>query len=232
METIEQNTLQSLVKHAEEYFFPWVIEEIVIETDDQLKNMSDLLGVGKKIVSALEAARKGDKQPFIDGGKEVDDSYRPTQNRVQLGVTRLDSAVLVYHRRKKAEADALLEMQAKELAVRQKEAEALQIQQMQENVSKSEECAQTGEVFEPVPLTTIPQAEELIVKPVGGTVRGNMSSTAIIDSFEYFIQDENLVPRELCSPDLKKIKAKHKYDKKPIPGVLITPKSHTSTRLG
>ena len=205
METVEENTLQSLVKHAEKWFFPWVIEEIVIETDEQLKNMSDLLGVGKKIVNALEAARKEEKQPFIDGGKAVDDSYRPTQSRVSLGVTRIDKALLVYHRKKKSEADALLEMQ------------------MVEEAKKIEECQVTGEIYQP---------PEAIAKPVGGTVKGNMSSTAIIDSFEYFIKDENLVPRELCSPDLKKIKAKHKYDKKPILGVLITPKSHTSTRLG
>ena len=40
------------------------------------------------------------------------------------------------------------------------------------------------------------------------------------------------VPRDLCCPDMKKIKARHHSGVKIIPGVLITPKPYTSTRLG
>ncbi|MBN1690417.1 MAG: hypothetical protein JW901_05305 [Dehalococcoidia bacterium] len=225
-------TLQTLVKRAETEFFPWVIESVVIEDDSQLKNMSDLLGLGKFFNNALEDARKAEKQPFLDGGKAVDDKFKPVQNRVQLAVSRLDSAVLTYHRKKKAEADALLRMQAEEQEAKRKAAEDAQIKEMLANAARQAECQETGEVFEPAPITPMPEPEELIVRPVGGTVRGNMSSTAIIEGYEYEIIDPDAVPRELCSPDLKKIKAKHKYDKLPVPGVLITPKAHTSTRLG
>lgn len=232
----QKPTFQSLIRRAETEFFPWVTkwvtESVTIEDDDQLKNMSDLLGLGKFFNNALEDARKIEKQPFLDGGKAVDDKFKPVQSRVQLAVSRLDQAVLTYHRKKKAEADALLKMQAEEQEAKRKAAEEAQFKQMQANVTRAEECAQTGEVFEPAPLPPMPEPEALIVKPVGGTVRGNMSSTAIIEGWDYEIIDPDAVPRELCSPDLKKIKAKHKYDKLPVPGVLITAKSHTSTRLG
>lgn len=232
----EVNTLQLLVRRAEVEFFPWVTkwvtESVTIEDDGQLKNMSDLLGLGKFFNNALEDARKEEKQPFLDGGKAVDDKFKPVQSRVQLAVSKLDQAVLTYHRKKKAEAEALLKMQAEEQEAKRKAAEDAQIAEMQANAARQAECQETGEVFEPVPLTPIPQPEELIVRPVSGTVRGNMSSTAIIEGYEYLITDEAAVPHDLCSPDLKKIKARHKSGIKFIPGVLITLKSHTSTRLG
>ncbi|MDD5510871.1 MAG: hypothetical protein PHI12_08675 [Dehalococcoidales bacterium] len=201
--------LQTLVRRAEDQFFPWItkwsVESLVIQTDEQLKNANDLLGIGKAIHRDLEEARKEEKRPILEQAEAVDDKYKPIKNRIALGVSLIDKAVLTYHDKKKKEADALLLMQ------------------MQEEAPKMAECRTTGEVYE---------APEAIVKPVTNSVRGNMSSTAIIEGYEYEIIDPDAVPRELCSPDLKKIKAKHKYDKLPIPGVLITAKSHTSTRLG
>ena len=224
--------LASLVKRADTEFFPWVIESVVIEDDAQLKNMSDLLGIGKNIANALESARKADKQTHLDGARAVDDRYKPLQNRVLLAVSRLDSAVLAYYRKKKAEAEALLKLQADEFAARHKAADALQLQQMQANAARAGECAQTGEVFDPIPLSPLPQPESLIARPVGRTIRGNMSATSVLVSYDYQIIDEDAVPLDLCSPDLKKIKARHHSGVKIIPGVLITPKPYTSTRLG
>jgi hypothetical protein len=199
------DALLALVKQAETNFFPWVVDELIIQTDDQLKNANDMLGIGKKLEKVIEAQRVTDKAPVLAEAKRIDDEYKPVINRVHLGVSRLDAAVLAYHKKKKAEADALLLMQ------------------MQEEAKKIEESKHTGEVYE---------APAAIVKPVSQTVRGNMSTTSVIQSFLYEIVEPDLVPRELCSPDLAKIKAKHKYDKLPVPGVLITPTERTSTRLG
>jgi len=224
--------LASLVKRAESEFFPWVIESVTIEDDAQLKNMSDLLGIGKNIANSLESARKADKQPHLDSAKAVDDKYKPLQSRVLLAVSRLDSAVLAYYRKKKVEAEALLKQQADDFAARHKAADALQIQQMQANVARATECAQTGEVFEPIPLEPLPQPAALLARPVGRIIRGNMSATSVLVAYEYQVVDEDAVPRDLCSPDMKKIKARHHSGVKVIPGVLITPKPYTSTRLG
>jgi hypothetical protein len=224
--------LVSLVKRAESEFFPWVIEAVIIDDDPQLKNMSDLLGIGKNIANSLESARKAEKQPHLDSAKAVDDRYKPQQSRVLLAVGRLDSAVLAYYRKRKAEADALIKLQAEEFEAKHRAADALQVQQMQANVARATECAQTGEVFEPIALSPLPQPEELIARPPGRTIRGNMSATSVLVSYDYQITDEDAVPHDLCSPDLKKIKARHHSGVKIIPGVLITPKPYTSTRLG
>jgi hypothetical protein len=197
--------LRGLVKRAETDFFPWIAEELIIQDDDQLKNANDMLGIGKKLEKIIEQQRVTDKAPVLAEAKGIDDEYRPVINRVHLGVSRLDAAVLAYHRKKKAEADALLQMQ------------------MQEEAKKIEEAKTTGEVYE---------APAAIAQPVSQTVRGNMSTTSVIQGWNYEIVDPDAVPRELCSPDLSKIKAKHKYDKLPVPGVLITPTERTSTRLG
>lgn len=196
---------EPLKELAERDFFPWVIETIVIETPEQLKNMSDLLGVGKAMVKKIEAARVQAKKPALEYGALVDKTINPLKNRVELGVSRIDQAVLLYHKKAKQEADALLVMQ------------------MKENTGKLVESRETGEVYEPA---------ELITKPVGQTIRGNMSTTSVIEGWDYQIIDEALVERSLCSPDMVKIRARHKSGVAEIPGVLITPKSHTATRLG
>jgi len=197
--------LQALVARAESEFFPWVVDGLTVETDEQLKNANDLLGIGKHIEKTFETQRTEAKAPILAEGKRIDEEYKPVQARIHLAVSLIDRAVLDFHKKKKTEADAL------------------QIMQLQEEAKKIEECKQTGEVYQPA---------EAIVKPVTQTVHGNMSTTSIVESFDYEIIDDDAIPRELCSGDLKKIKAKHKYDHLPVPGVLITPKTHTVTRLG
>jgi len=197
--------ITDLIKRAETEFLPWVLESISVENDEQFKNISDVLGVGKKIKKSLSTACTEERRPHIEKADEVTAQYKPIINRVDLGIDLLDKALLAYHTKKKAEADGLLQMQ------------------LQEEAKKIEECKQTGEVYE---------APQAITQTVRQTVHGNMSTTSVIEVFNYEIIDDNLVPRDCCSPDLKKIKAKHKYDGLPIPGVLITPHSRTQTRLG
>jgi len=223
--------LQALVTKAETEFYPWVIENLTIDTPEQSKNASDMLAMGKAFDKSLEEARKAEKQPSIDEGKAIDAKYRPQQNRVQLAIGRLDDALITYHRKAKAEADALLKMQSEEQETKRLAAEAALIETMMANRAKLEETKETGEVFEPVPLPALPEPEAIIVEPVKQSIRGNMGTTTIAETFDYEIIDDNAIPRELCSGDLKKIKAKHKYDKLPVPGVLITTRSHTVSRF-
>jgi len=74
-------------------------------------------------------------------------------------------------------------------------------------------------------------AAVLIARPLGHTIRGNMRATSVLVSHDYQVVDEDAVPRDLCCPDMKRIKARHHSGVKVIPGVLITPKPCTSTRL-
>ena len=223
--------LQALVTKAETEFYPWVIENLTIDTPEQSKNASDMLAMGKAIFKSLEEARKAEKQPLIDQAKAVDDLYAPAKNRVQMAVGRLNDALITYHRKAKAEADALLKMQREEQETKRLAAEAALIETMMANRAALEESKVTGEVFEAQPLPALPEPEAIIVEPVKQSIRGNMGTTTIAETFDYEIIDDNAIPRELCSGDLKKIKAKHKYDKLPVPGVLITTRSHTVSRF-
>jgi hypothetical protein len=198
--------LQLILTKAEIEFFPWVIESLTIETPEQAKNASDLLALGKALYKSLEDARKAEKQQYEDAVKAVNDQYKPALNRMQLAINRMNDAVIVYHRRIKAESDALLQMQ------------------MLEQAQKIAEARETGEVVE---------IEQTIVQPVGQTVRGNMGSTTIKETADFTLitGEEDKVPRNLCSPDMKKIKAWYAAGFKEIPGVLVTMKSHTISRF-
>ena len=225
--------LQALVKRAETEFYPWVIENLTIDTAEQAKNASDMLAMGKAIFKSLEEARKAEKQPLIDQAKAVDDLYTPAKNRIQMAVGRLDDGLITYHRRVKAEADALLKMQHEEQETKRLAAEAMLIETMLANRAKLEETKETGEVFEPAPLPALPETEAIIVAPVTQSIRGNMGTTAIKETPEFTLipGEEGNVPRNLCSPDMAKIKKWYAAGFHEIPGVMVTMKSHTVSRF-
>lgn len=241
-EVEQKPNLQALVKQAEDRFFPWLIkwniESLVIENDEQLKHCSDLLGIGKGLEKAVEAHRVEEKAPSLAEGKRIDDEHAPVKNRINLGVKKLDNAIVIYQKKKKKFNDDLLALQAADIENKRKAADAAQISVMQSNLARKEECEQTGEVYEEQPLPPMPEQEAPIVQPVRQTIRGNMTSTTIVDSFDFVIIDDDAIERALCSGDMKKIKAYHKaqtilHPKEAIviKGVLITPKSSTSTRF-
>ena len=225
--------LQALVKRAETEFYPWVIENLTIDTAEQAKNASDMLAMGKAIFKSLEEARKAEKQPLIDQAKAVDDLYSPAKNRIQMAVGRLDDGLITYHRRVKAEADALLKMQHEEQETKRLAAEAALIETMLANRAALEESKTTGEVFEPVPLPELPQPEAIIVEPVKQSIRGNMGTTNIreVPEFTLIAGEEDKVPRNLCSPDMAKIKKWYAAGFHEIPGVMVTMRSHTVSRF-
>jgi hypothetical protein len=196
--------LQEIKTTVERDFFPWVVDEVIIETPEQLKNSSDLLAIGKRLEKDATAQLALITKPLQEQEQAARDAFRPLISRIHLGWSRIDDAIIIYHRKIKTEADALLQLQ------------------MQEQAAKIAESKETGEVIEP---------EQVITVPVGQTVRGNMGTTSIKETPEFTIIDENAVERSLCSPDLKKIKARYASGIKEIPGVLITVKTHTVSRF-
>lgn len=188
---------------AERDYFPYVVEQIVIENDEQLKNASDLLAVGKRLEKDAEQRLAAITKPIREQEQAARDAFKPLISRIHLGWSRVDDAIIQYHRKVKAEADALLQMQAIEQA------------------QKIAEAKETGEVVDPVRAVT---------QPVGQTVKGNQGTTNIRETPEFLVIDEQALPRECLSPDLKKIKAYYQL-RKDIPGVLVTMKSHTVSRF-
>ena len=196
--------LTVIKEDVESRFFPWVVEEIIIDTAAQLKNMSDLLTVGKRIEKDATAKLAEITKPILEQEKEARDAFRPLLNRIHLGVFRIDQAVIAYHGKIKNEADALLLMQA------------------QEQAAKIAEARETGEVIE---------LEQKIVEPVQSSIRGQMSTTSIKETPEFTVIKPDEVERHLCSPDLKKIKSWYSLGNNDIKGVLITSKTHTVSRF-
>ena len=222
-----------ITRKAELEFFPRVFDSLTIDNPEQSRNASDLLAIGKDIYKSLEEARKAEKAPFMESAKEVDEQYKPALNRVQMAVGKLDDALITYHRKAKAEADALLKMQHGEQETKRLAAEAALIETLKANRAKLEETKETGEVFEPVPLPALPEPEAIIVEPVRQSIRGTLGTTNIKDTPEFTLiaGEEDKVPRNLCSPDMSKIKKWYAAGFHEIPGVMVTMRSHTVSRF-
>lgn len=196
--------IQEIKTLAERDYFPWVVEEVVIGNSEQLKNASDLLAIGKRLEKDATAKLAEITAPILEQEKAARAAFKPLISRIHLGWSRIDDAIIIYHAKVKREADELL------------------IMQMQERAAQIAEAKETGEVIE---------TQRAIVEPVTQTVRGNMGSTSIRETPEFTILNDADVPADLKSADLKKIKAWYALGHKDIPGVLITMKTHTVSRI-
>jgi hypothetical protein len=54
-----------------------------IENDAQADEVSRIIDAARKTKAAIEAAHKADKQPFLDGGRAVDATYKPLKDDVE-----------------------------------------------------------------------------------------------------------------------------------------------------
>jgi len=222
----------ALAVQAQDTYFKWITEKIVIENDEQLAYMSDMDGVGKKLLSKVDGARLGEKRPKLDECAAIDAKYKPLINRLQFGIDNVATAIITYTRAKKAAIEAALKKQADDQRAREAEVIKERQGQIQENTAILQEAEVTGEVAELKPLTPMPGPEPLAAKPVAGPIRGHLATTSVIEEVTMIVEDANLVPRDCCSPDLKKCMKKYAFDHLPIPGILISPKAHTQTRMG
>lgn len=222
----------ALAVQANDHYFKFITEKIIIENDEQLAYMSDMDGVGKKLLSKVDGARLAEKRPHLDAEKDIDAKYKPLINRLQFGIDNVAAAIIDYSRAKNAAIAAALKKQADD----QRAQEAAVIKerqgQIQENTAILQEAEVTGEVPELKPLTPMPGPEPLAAKPVAGPIRGHLATTSVVEDVTMTVQNADLVPRDCCSPDLKKCMKKYAFDHLPIPGILIAPKAHTQTRMG
>ena len=94
-----------------------------------------------------------------------------------------------------------------------------------EQAAKVAEAKKTGEVVE------IPSAEEVVEAP-SKTSQAHLGSVTYRDDFEVTIVNPFLVPRELCDPNISRIRARVKSGVTEIPGVLIAKKYTTVAKGG
>jgi len=219
MSNVEQTPAQikeHLIARAKEDLFPWVkkllpetvdgkrILKITIESDEQLRNCSDLLALAKSLKKDLNNTRSEEKKPSLEEGRRIDAGYKQPLEQAEYAIGLLAPAIIIYSEKKEQERLQLL---------------ALQYAEQQKAIAEQQE---TGEV---VPI------EAKIIEESKHPMRGNMSITGIRTKMEFTVQNESLVPPHLKTTDLKKVESEYDIYQKPIPGILITEKKSTVSRF-
>jgi len=179
------------------------LDNVKVTTDNEQKNAEDILISAKGAIKEAESVRKSITAPMDEAKSRVMALFRPYTDRLQVGVNAINKALTVRHAQ-------VVAQQEEERNARLME-EAARMEEVQE-VAKV-----TGEVVEFQPL------DDLVPIP-SKTHQANLGSVTYREGIEVEIVNANLVPRDLCEPSLKKIKARAESGITDIPGVVITKK--------
>lgn len=86
-----------------------------IEDDETLGQVGDLVVDARRLITDLDNARKAEKQPYLDGGREVDNFFKAASERVERINTAFQKIAGDYQREKAAEARRKAEDEARKL---------------------------------------------------------------------------------------------------------------------
>jgi hypothetical protein len=168
----------------------------ILDEHDQ-KNCEANLILAKRAYNRADEMRKSLIEPSQEAIKRVNALFSQYLTKLMFGIKTTDRALSDWRVQQKADANRLLDTVA------------------QDYVNKLNEAKQTGEIV-PVPrLPNIDQAKTSYSGP---------GSVTYIDGFEIRVIDDNKVPRDLCKPDMVRIRSRVKSGIRQIDGVLITQK--------
>ena len=183
------------------------LDNIKVTNEEEQSNVEDINLAANGAIKEAVAVRKSITTPMDEAKKRTMDLFRPYLDKLELGVMVSDRELNSYHAQ-------VVAQQEEERMLRLAE-EAARIEELQ--------AAETGEVVEPL---VIP---DLIPIPLK-THHTNLGSVTYREGFDVAIVNPNLVPRDLCEPCLRKIKARAESGVTDIPGVVITKKYTTAGR--
>jgi len=208
MQSIETRTENevTILQQNQSTLLAWMASAVVT-TDAEQKNAEDLLINARQGLKAVEAKRKDLLQPVNETRDRINALFKPLTDKLSMGIHIVNEALQNYHLKQA------------------KEAEKLQAIALAEQAAQLAESKTTGEVVEIVPTADIPLAPTK-------TSQAHLGSVTYRDDFDVSIVDPLLVPRELCDPNLSRIRARVKSGVTEIPGVLITKKFVTVARGG
>jgi len=208
MQSIETRTENevTILQQNQSTLLAWMASAVVT-TDAEQKNAEDLLINARQGLKAVEAKRKDLLQPVNETRDRINALFKPLTDKLSMGIHIVNEALQNYHLKQA------------------KEAEELQAIALAEQAAQLAESKTTGEVVEIVPTADIPLAPTK-------TSQAHLGSVTYRDDFDVSIVDPLLVPRELCDPNLSRIRARVKSGVTEIPGVLITKKFVTVARGG
>lgn len=208
MQTIETRTEGEVtaLEQSQSGLLKWMAEVVVTNNETQ-KNAEDLLIHARQSLRDIETKRKDLLQPVNETRDRINALFRPLTDRLNTGISVVNRALQDYHLKQA------------------KEAEELQAIALEEQAAKIIEAKKTGEVVELSPAADIPDAPRK-------TSHAHLGSVTYRDDFDIAIVNASLVPRELCEPNLSRIRARVKSGVTEISGVLITKKVITVAKGG
>ena len=198
---------ESIITALEEQsqpIFKW-LHSLKVTSPTQQKEAEDLLISARYAWKQADTKRKELTHPLDEAKKRIIQLFQPYMNRLETGVTILNRELTTYH-------EALVAL------AREREIKALEDQ-----AARMREAAQTGELLEPVDAPGVPSAPK--------TSRANLGTVTYRKDLDVQVIQPALVPRDLCEPSLSLIRARVRSGVTDIPGVLITRKVVSSTRV-
>ena len=203
MQTIEDikdevNLALAILEEKNLSLLGW-LESVEITDKDQQKHAEDLLIHGRRAWKEADAEEKELLQPSKLEANGIKAAFKPYKDRLTNGVDIVSRGLSEWHRQEILAAKA---QRDQELAVR---------------AEQMREAQETGEIVQPI--------EQHQVTPVAPkTSYTHLGSVSYVEGFDVSITNAALVPRDLCDPNLVKIRARANSGVKEIPGVLISPK--------
>jgi hypothetical protein len=200
-----------VVKAAEEQ-----ADSLIVNSTQTEKDAVTMTGETKRLLKQIEARRKD----IIDGPSQFVKSVNGFVKVLTEGLESIETILTqkrkTYYYQKELERQQLEAAQRKANAELQAklDAQAKEIQDKLDIEAKAlGQQAQKIEAPKVVPITLPPEPK--VVRGEGGI------SATIRREWKPFIVNENLVPREYCSPDMAKIRQAVKGGLREIPGVEI-----------
>ena len=209
MQTIETR-VETEVKTLEQNqarLVSWLGASTVITCGEEQRNAEDMLIHARKSLRDIETKRKELLEPVNETRDRINALFKPLSDKLNMGIFIVNKALQDYH------------------SQQVKEAEELRMIALAEQAAKMTESRETGEVVEITPTADVPEA------PLK-TSHAHLGAVTYREDFDVSIVDPLLVPRELCDPNLTRIRARVKSGVMEIPGVLITKKFITVARGG
>ena len=195
-ETRTETEITTLEQH-QSTLLKWMADITVVASQEEQRNAEDLLIHARQSLRDIEAKRKELLQPVFETRDRINALFKPLSDKLNMGIYVVNKALQDYHSKQA------------------REAETARLAALAEQAAQLAEARETGEVVELCQTTAIPEAPHK-------TSHAHLGSVTYRDDFDISIVNALLVPRELCDPNLSRIRARVKSGVKEIPGVLIT----------
>lgn len=197
-------TIVASLEQSQQLFFKYA-GTIRITTQDEQHNAEDLLIHARQSLKDAETKRKKLLVPINEARDRINKFFAPYTDKLSMAIQVVNTELQRYHT---------------ELT---REAERARLLALAEQATRMAEAEETGEIIAVQTSENIPDAP-------AKTSQANLGSVTYREVIEVIIVNAALVPRDLCDPNLSRIRARAQSGVTEIPGVLITKKFITVAR--